>query len=175
MSTSDSVVLHLPQGAKVRIRAIRPDDGPGLQRFVRRLSARSRYLRFFSAIKALSPGQLQRFLRSESGREMALVAESVAAEGSSIVAEARCVVEDGTGSAEFALAVADEFQRQGLGTKLMAALVAFASRAGVQRLFGEIKSENAAMLAFARKLGFQLRLNLADGTTVIASTVPAER
>lgn len=151
------------------IRRIRPDDGPSLQTFVRRLSARSRYLRFFSAISGLSRGQLERFLNLEPARGLALVAQG---DGAVIIAEARCVLESGTGSAEFAIAVADGFQRQGLGTQLMAKLMAYASAAGVRRLFGEIKADNAGMLAFMRRLGFQIRANMFDGSILVASLAP---
>jgi GNAT superfamily N-acetyltransferase len=156
-------------GSTITIRRIQADDGPSLQSFVRRLSARSRYLRFFSAISGLSRGQLERFLNLEPARGLALVAQG---DSAVIIAEARCVLESGTGSAEFAIAVADEFQRQGLGTQLMAKLVDYASGAGVRRLFGEIKADNAGMLALVRRLGFQIRTSMSDGSILVASMAP---
>jgi len=168
-------ILRLARGAKVTIRAIAADDGPELDAFVRRLSARSRYLRFFSAISGLAPAQLERFLHLDPRRGLALVAESDAHGGCIIVAEARCVLEDGTGSAEFAIAVADEFQRQGLGTELLRALESYASAAGVRRLFGEIKADNAGMLTFVRRLGFRIRASLVDGSVVVADATTSQR
>jgi hypothetical protein len=43
----------------------------------------------------------------------------------------------------------------------------------VRRLFGEIKGDNRAMLAFAMQLGFRLRSNLEDQSVVIASMASA--
>jgi uncharacterized protein (DUF849 family) len=42
-------------------------------------------------------------------------------------------------------------------------------------LFGEIKSDNRAMLAFAMQLGFRLRGSLEDQSVVIASSVAPSR
>ena len=154
------------------IRAIRGDDAPMLQSFVRRLSARSRYFRFFVALSELSAAELKRLVDVDRRRGMAVVALSEQSEGPAIIAEARCVLEDDLCSAEFAIAVADEFQRQGLGTQLAKKLMTYASGKGVRRLFGLIKADNQAMLALARRLGFQIGTNASDRTTVIASILP---
>jgi acetyltransferase len=163
--------LHLADGSKVIVRAIRLEDGPKLQAFVRRLSARSRYFRFFAGVVELSAAQADRFLRLDPDRGLALVALNDQ-EPASIVAEARCVLDREGRSAEFAIAVADEFQRRRLGTQLLKKLLAYASAKGVRRLFGEIIAENHGMLAFVRRLGFQLRSNPSDATTLIAQRVP---
>ena len=98
-----------------------------------------------------------------------MVALSRQQEGTAIVAEARYALTHKVDDAEFAIAVADEFQGRGLGTHLVKRLLATASRRGVRRLFGEIKSDNCAMLAFAKQMGFQLRGSMEDQTVVIAS------
>jgi acetyltransferase len=171
METARDQLLRLADGSKVVVRAIRFEDGPKFQAFVRRLSARSRYLRFFAGLIELSAMQLERLLRVDSRRGLALVALSDQ-EPEIIVAEARCVL-DRDGSAEFAVAVADEFQRKRLGTQLVNKLLAYASAKGVRRLFGEIMAENHGMLEFARRHGFQIRSNPADAKTLIAQRVPA--
>jgi acetyltransferase len=93
-------------------------------------------------------------------------------EPAAIVAEARCVLDREGRNAEFAIAVADEFQRRRLGTQLLRKLLAYASGKGVRRLFGEVLAENHGMQALARRLGFQLRSNPDDATTLIAQRVP---
>jgi len=116
MDPTDIQVVRLPDGSRVTIRAIRDDDAPMLQAFVRRLSARSRYFRFFVALAELSAAELKRLVDVDCGRAMAVVALSERSECSAIIAEARCVLDDDSSSAELAIAVADEFQRRGLGT-----------------------------------------------------------
>jgi acetyltransferase len=167
----DAEAVLLTDGSKVTIRAISADDGPMLQAFVRRLSTRSRRSRFFSTLVELSTVQLRRLVNVDRRRALALVAIAERPGGSAIVAEARCIPDDTAWNAEFAIAVADEFQRQGLATKLMQRLVAFASRTGMQRLYGEILGDNDGMLAFVRRLGFRVRANAADKQTMIASVL----
>jgi acetyltransferase len=77
--------------------------------------------------------------------------------------------------AEFAIAVADEFQRRGLGTQLVSRLLAYAAAKGVRRLFGEVLVDNHGMLALARRLGFRIRTNISDPRTVVATILPSGR
>jgi acetyltransferase len=172
---ADVEVLPMTDGSNVMIRAIGADDAPMLQAFVRHLSTRSRRLRFFSALVELSAAQLERLVTIDHHRGLALVALSERSGARVIIAEARCVLDQAEGNAEFAITVADEFQRRGLGMQLMKKVVAYAARRGVRRLFGEILAENHAMLALARRLGFQLRANVLDRTTMIASIVRSTR
>ena len=169
MRSGDGHVLRLTDGSELTIRSIRPDDAPLLQDFVRRLSARSRRFRFFVALAELSATQLQRFVNVDPAWGVALVALSERGGRTDIVAEARYALEQEDSGAEFAIAVADDFQRRGLGTRLVRRLRALAWRKGVRRLFGEIKSDNGAMLALAARLGFRVRASIHDESIVVAS------
>jgi acetyltransferase len=171
MGTSEGQVLQLTDGSEVVVRPIGPDDATLLQAFVRRLSVRSRRFRFFVTLAELSAAQLDRFVNMDPARGLALVALSRRQEGAAIVAEARYALAQEDGNAEIAIAVADDFQRRGLGRQLVRRLLATAWRRGVRRLFGEIKSDNRAMLAFAMQLGFRLRDSLEDQSVVVASMV----
>ena len=171
MSAGERHILRLADGREVALRPIAPDDASMLQAFVRRLSARSRRFRFFAALAELSAAQLDRFVNVDPARGLALVALSGRPEGTAIVAEARYALAQEDDNGEFAIAVADDFQGRGLGRHLVKLLLATAWRRGVRRLFGEIKSDNGAMLAFARQLGFRLRSSREDRSVVIASMV----
>jgi len=171
MGDGEGEVLQLTDGSAVVVRSIAPDDAALLQAFVRRLSMRSRRFRFFVPLNELSPAQLDRFVNVDPARGSAWVALSQRQEGVAIVAEARYALAREVDNAEFAIAVADDFQGRGLGRHLVKRLLATAWRHGVRRLFGEIKSDNRAMLAFARKLGFRFGSSLDDQGVVIASMV----
>ncbi|MFO1305460.1 MAG: GNAT family N-acetyltransferase [Burkholderiales bacterium] len=164
--------LRLSDGSDVEIRAIHAEDASMLQAFVRRLSIRSRRFRFFTGLVELPAQLLERLVNQDRGRGLALVALSERPDGIAIIAEARCVVDAAVGDAEFAIAVDDQFQRRGLGMRLLKTLVTHASRRGVRRLFGEIMADNQAMLGLARRLGFEIRANALDRTTMIASIAP---
>ena len=171
MHSGEGQVVQLRDGSEVVVRPIGPDDASLLQAFVRRLSARSRRFRFFAAIAELSPAQLDRFVNVDPAQGLALVATQRRREGVAIVAEARYALAQGDRDAEFAIAVADDFQERGVGRHLVQRLLVAAWRRGVQRLFGEIRSDNRAMLALARRLGFRLRGSVEDEGVVVASMV----
>jgi acetyltransferase len=166
-------MVPLAERSHVMIRAISAADAPMLQAFIRRLSVRSRRFRFFSALHDLSAEQLDELVRVDQRQGLALVALAERSEQTAIVAEARCVLDEASGDGEFAIAVADEYQRRGLGTKLMCNLLAYASWKGVRQLFGEIMVDNQPMLALARCLGFQIKTNISDARTLIASIFPS--
>jgi len=173
MGIGEGQVLQLTDGSEVVVRPIGPDDSSLLQAFVRRLSATSRRFRFFVTLAELSAAQLDRFVNVDPARGLALVALNGRKEGAAIVAEARYALAHEDNSAEFAIAVADDFQGRGLGKYLVKRLLATAWRRNVRRLFGEIESDNRAMLAFAVRLGFRLRGSLEDRSLIIASVVPS--
>ncbi len=72
---------------------------------------------------------------------------------------------DGEGGAEVAFVVADTFQRRGIGTALMQALVAHARRLGLRYLSAATYADNAAMrkLAYgAERLGCRIAADSID-------------
>jgi acetyltransferase len=144
-------------GTTLWIRPIRPEDAPLEAEFVRRLSPRSRRLRFMNALRELAPQQVERFTHVDPARELALVALGRDGQGrEEQVAVARYVVDSTGRSAEFAIAVADAWQRRGLGRHLLGRLLAAARRGGLESIHGRVLAENAGMLALARGLGFAI-------------------
>jgi acetyltransferase len=148
-------VLRLKDGRAVAVRAARPDDAPAVQRFVRELSARSLRNRFFAALRELSPDQLDRLTRPRDPRELALVAEMTEGTQTRVVALAQHALSEPP-NAEFAVVVDDSCQRQGLGTRLIAALADHATRARLAAFVGFVLADNWPMLALLTRLGFEL-------------------
>jgi len=146
--------LWLKDGRQVTVRAVRPEDRDELQAALKRLSEESRYARFMSPLRELSPRMLDQATRPVPGRELQLVA--VAREGAQekIVAGARYAAAPGSRDCEFALAVVDDWQRLGLARRLLAELIRAARAGGFERMEGYILASNAAMLGLAGQLGF---------------------
>ena len=160
-------VLRLPDGRRVTLRPVLPQDGELQQQLVRSLSPASRTQRFFAPIRELPRDWLERMTLVDHDRHVALVAESFDADGGAIaVGEARYVVGADAASAEFALAVADDWQRLGIGARLLASLRDHARSVGLERLEGEVRCGNHAMLQLARRLGFALRAHPLDARLV---------
>jgi acetyltransferase len=150
-------------GARITVRPIRPEDAQAEQEFVTGLSPEARYFRFMDTIRELTPQMLVRFTQIDYDREMAFVA-MVAGErgGGKEVAVARYVANpDGT-TCEFAIVIADEWQRMGLGRYLMTQLIEVARARGLAIMSGEILASNQGMLKLAGQMGFEIGPSPAD-------------
>ena len=142
-------------GTAVTIRPICAADLALETEFVNRLSAASGYHRLMSGRRP-SVDELKRFTDIDPERELALIATTLASERERQVGVARYVKDSSPGRAEFAIVLSDQWQRRGLGTKLVLSLIDVAKRRGVRWLVGTTLSTNTGMLELGRKLGFQL-------------------
>jgi acetyltransferase len=148
----------LRDGRVVTVRPVRPEDAAAHAEAFRGLSAEDVRFRFFSPLRALSPGLIARLTQIDYDREMAFIAcLAVPGERDRTVGVARLVREPGGAEGEFAVIVLPEMKGQGLGTHLMGRLFEWARAVGIRVITGQILAENAPMLAFARALGFTLR------------------
>ncbi|MDA0703915.1 MAG: bifunctional acetate--CoA ligase family protein/GNAT family N-acetyltransferase [Proteobacteria bacterium] len=149
--------FELPDGSAMLLRPIRPEDEPRLREGFARLSAESIRMRFFAPLKTLTQEMAARLTQIDYDREMALVLTTDQLPGEAeIFAVARLSCDPDNEQAEFALIVGDDFAGQGVGTRLMTKLVAYARGRGVGSMIGIILSENKAMLSICRKLGFTI-------------------
>jgi GNAT superfamily N-acetyltransferase len=159
---------RLPGGAAISIRAVKPDDGPLLQELVRSLSLTSRYRRFFYPLHELTPDMLARFTQADPTGSMTLIAV-VRDKGKEVAAGmAQCIAEPYPERADFAVVVADEWQRAGIASRLLRNLVCIARAAGIERLEGDILSENEPMLRLLAGMGFAFGPH-PDGTYLTTS------
>lgn len=146
------------------IRPISPDDKQALALGFERLGEQSRYRRFLSSHARLSDAELRYFTEVDHHDHEALVA--IDPETGHGVGVARYVrsPEDPT-AAEFAIAVVDDWQRCGVGSRLAFALAARAHEEGVAIFTAMVLGDNDLMLRLARDLG-EVRLIGREGGTV---------
>lgn len=119
------------------IRPIRPEDGEPLQEFIRGLSERSRYMRFVSMMRELTPRMVARYTQVDYHRELALVAATQVPNPANRGHPREVIIgfahylrnPDGRG-AEYALVIGDDWQRRKLGGQLMSALIDAAREQG---------------------------------------------
>jgi GNAT superfamily N-acetyltransferase len=150
--------LRLRDGSALTIRPIRAADRRLELDFLVGLSAQTRYQRLLSG-RQLLPGELKRLTDIDYAHEMALVALATVDGRLRQIGVARYVRDaaDDERSADFAIVVADDRQRRGLGELLLRSLLRAARADGVSVLGGITLSSNAAMLALAKKFGFTAR------------------
>ncbi len=133
----------LASGESLRVRPVRHDDSELEEAFVRALSLESRYQRMLSgAITTVNDGVEQ------------------------FVGVGRYVVDALKSSAEVALVLADAWQGQGLGRRLLATLLEHAQTAGVREAVGVVLATNKAMLRLARSMHFAVTPEPGDATVV---------
>jgi len=147
---------QLADGTDVISRPIRPEDAGIETAFIARLSEQAKYFRFMRALHQLTPEMLVRFTQIDYDREMALIALIREAGEEREIAVARYITNPDGVSCEFAIVVADEWTKKGIGSQLMHQLMAVAKSRGLRNMEGEVLSDNRAMLDMARALGFSV-------------------
>jgi acetyltransferase len=158
------LVTHwqLPSGADVVIRPIRPEDADLTQTFVRGLSEETKYFRYMDAVRELSPTMLARLTQIDYSREMALLAVTEIDGKEVELGVARYAINPDGKSCEFALVVDDQWQKQGIGHKLMDVLMDVARAKGLEVMEGEVLKTNRRMLKLAESLGFRIEAHPED-------------
>lgn len=165
-------VVRLANGRRALLRLIRPDDRVLLERGLARLSETSRYRRFLSATTTLSEAQLRYLTEVDAVNHLAIVAGRATrrperAEGWGVARFVRSTTEPEV--AEAAITVIDDFQGQGLGRILLAALSIAARERGIGWFRGEMLTSNPGSLALMQELDPDLeRKSEGDITTVLA-------
>jgi acetyltransferase len=158
--------VQLPGGVDLTIRPIRPEDAEIEQAFIRRLSERAKYFRFFQNIDELTPAMLARFTQIDYDREMAFVAVTHVEGKETEIAVARYVTNTDNTSCEFAIVVEDKWQHRGIARRLMERLIECAREYGLRTIEGQVLTENKEMISLAKSLGFTVRHQPDDSSAV---------
>ncbi|MDU8927489.1 bifunctional acetate--CoA ligase family protein/GNAT family N-acetyltransferase [Alisedimentitalea sp. MJ-SS2] len=158
---------HMSDGRILTIRPIRPEDAEEERSFVRELSPRAKRFRFMGTISELSPQMLARFTQIDYRTEMALVAMVEQDGKQTQIGVTRYAINPDRRSCEFAIVVSDAVQHQGIGTKLMKALMEAARDHGLAVIEGTVLRENDAMLHLMEELGFSISTSPDDREVVI--------
>jgi acetyltransferase len=161
---------HPADEVDVLLRPIRPEDATIEREFVDNLSPESKYFRFLNHMDKISPLLLARFTQIDYDREMALVA--ILGEHTPqarIIGVARYIGNPDNQSCEFALTVADAWQKKGLGRQLMLRLIAIARERGLEIMEGDVLAQNSRMLRLCTALDFHTARSDNDPEVVIVS------
>ena len=150
----------------VQIRSIEVTDAALIREFVQSLSLETRYLRFMSPLKELSAQMIDLLTRADHRCDAALIGIVNPAGADRVVGVARYAANADGESCEFAIVVADEWQRRALGSRLLSLLVDTALARGLKRIRGDMLAINAPMTAFVKAHGFTVSSPQHDPTLV---------
>ncbi|WP_332819068.1 GNAT family N-acetyltransferase [Sphingopyxis sp.] len=151
----DDIAVHsaLNDGTAVYLRAITPDDEERIREGIAKLSAESRYLRFFSPAPALPDAVIHRLADVDGHDHIAWGALCSECPGWPAIGAVHAVRHRAGGPVgEFSVAVLDEFQGRGLARMMTAALLVDCRAEGLAVLDVHILSENAAAKRLVKSL-----------------------
>lgn len=138
--------IVLRDGARLRLRPIRPEDQPRLIEFYDGLSRQTAYQRFFALMRRLPPDWAHLLANVDYERRLALLAEHVEAGAAELVGVARYEPTDRPDTAELAFVIQDAWQNRGLGTVMLDALLAAAEARGIRRFRAYVLASNPRMI-----------------------------
>jgi acetyltransferase len=143
------------QGRALSLRPLQSHDRALLEDLVARTELHDLQLRFFGALRSLSPGLLDHLMRIDPASRVTVVASRTTAEGEpEILAVGRAHVLT-HGKAELAILVRSDLKGLGLGSMLLDTLIAQCHNRGISILLADVLPQNARMLRLAQKYGFR--------------------
>jgi ribosomal protein S18 acetylase RimI-like enzyme len=155
--------------AAAAIRPVRPADLPALRDFFAALSPQARYMRFFAPV---TPGPaLLDLLSGGAGTTDAVVATR----GAVIIGHAMAADRGRPGNAgmtDIGVVVADAWQRQGVGSALVRALIASAQARGVTSVAMDVLPGNHKALAMIKAHWPEARTGWSRDYETICSQLP---
>lgn len=153
-------------GQAISVRPLRADDFEIEAEFITGLSLETRTRRLLGGARPVAPEYVARLTRVDYPRELALAAVVMLDKRETLIGVARYALEADGGGCEFAIVIADAWQRRGIGRHLTESLIAAARAHAIARIAGYVWSTNASMIALARKLGFRVRRVPGDATVL---------
>lgn len=156
-------VVRMAGAGRVIIRPTLPQDTELQREFFRTLSGESRYTRFMTPLSELPEALARRFTSIDYSGHLALLAEVFVGGRQTMIGEARYIVDPSDpATGEFAIAVADAWQFQGLARILLERLECEAAASGIRRMIADTLIANRAMIALAVQAGYAVTTSRED-------------
>jgi acetyltransferase len=148
----------LPNGQKLLLRPIRPEDEPAVHDLFQRLSPEEIRFRFLHTMKILSHDLAARLSQIDYDRQMALVLAEGGGQGSpALCGGVRISADPDNTAAEFAILLRSDMTGKGLGPMLMRKIIDYARSRGIGEIYGEVLAENHTMRRLCEAFGFSIK------------------
>jgi RimJ/RimL family protein N-acetyltransferase len=153
------IAMQAAAAGHVNLAQLERSDGEALRRLFFRLSPATVYRRFHSPIVRPEQARPERLLDIDHHDREAVVA---LVDGE-IVGVARYARWPGTDRADLAVVVADDWQRQGLATRMLTGLAELALSAGIEDFTASVQGDNQPALGLLRRFRPLHRLSFSQG------------
>ncbi|MDK9358534.1 protein lysine acetyltransferase [Lelliottia sp. V106_10] len=160
--------VEMKNGEQVLFRPILPEDEPQLRAFIAQVTKEDLYYRYFSEISEFTHEDLANMTQIDYDREMAFVAVRHRVEGDEILGVTRAISDPDNVDAEFAVLVRSDLKGLGLGRRLLEKLIGYTRDHGLLCLNGITMPHNRGMITLARKLGFDVDIQLDEGIVALS-------
>ena len=165
--------VEMKNGEQVLFRPILPEDEPQLRAFIAQVTKEDLYYRYFSEISEFTHEDLANMTQIDYDREMAFVAVRHRDEGNEILGVTRAISDPDNIDAEFAVLVRSDLKGLGLGRRLLEKLIGYTRDHGLLCLNGITMPHNRGMITLARKLGFDVDVQLDEGIVALSLRLAA--
>lgn len=165
----------LKDGSQTLFRAILPEDEPLLKAFILKVTKEDLYYRYFNEINEFTHEDLANMTQIDYDREMAFVAIHTVNDKNEIIGVTRAVSDPDNIDAEFSVLVRSDLKGLGLGRRLLDKMITYAAEHGLQRLTGITMPNNQGMITLARKLGFDVDIQIQDGIVNLSLVLKKNR
>ena len=159
--------VMLPDNRRLRVRSLRWCEERAVRELYRRLSPRTRYLRFFSPMPELPDSVLRLLTCFDRRRGIALLGELDTPAGEEVVALGSFGATD-EGLAEVGLVVSDEWQHHGIGTVIADRVLRAAEARGFHHFVAHALWDNQAIRRLLRRVGAIVSTRTRQGVTEIS-------
>nr|WP_245805385.1 GNAT family N-acetyltransferase [Amycolatopsis australiensis] len=151
------VVLNRPDGAAIVLRKGVPADADAVSALHRRCSTATLFRRYHTGVRTVPRRWLHRLLVPPRGTSV------LAVFGRDVIGLAQLIPAT-TGAAEISLLVEDDWQRQGIGTELLARVAVLAEGQGITQLRADCLPRDEILARTAARAGLRTERSTADGT-----------
>ena len=158
----EKIILH--NGQSVLIRPIVAEDEFTQQAFDNASTKEDRYKRYFSQRGKMSHEEMAKLTQIDYEREMAFIVIRLQEDQEQdTLGVIRSSIDADNIAAEFAMIVRSDVQGVGLGKLLLNKLIQYQRQKGTQSLAGMTMLSNQGMATLAKKAGFSIERDVAEG------------
>jgi acetyltransferase len=146
--------ITLLDGEKVLLRPLMVADAALYADFLSDVTHDDLRLRFFSTLRELSPEMIDKLVHYDPAKAMAFIA--IEEKTGRMLGVVRLHDEEGGTAGEFAILLRSHLKGHGLGWLMMKHMIGYAREHGLEKVRGQVLSENTTMLQMCDELGFQV-------------------
>jgi RimJ/RimL family protein N-acetyltransferase len=167
--------VKLLDGARVFFRPLKLEDAVLYPDFLAAVTHDDLRLRFFAAMREVSPELIDKLIHYDPAHAMAFVAIEEAT--GKLLGVVRLHDDNDDVNGEFAILLRSRLKGHGLGWLMMKHMIAYAKERGLKTVQGQVLADNTTMLKMCGELGFHIADDTERGVkhvTLPLDEVPAE-